>query len=123
MSQTPQNPAIAPAEKGGEPAQYSTENPTASEAAKPSSFPIPVTQRKNPLHGITLEQMLTELVAEVGWEHMAQRVNVKCFTNEPTINSSLKLLRKTPWAREKVEAMYLYLQRERARKARSSGQQ
>lgn len=61
---------------------------------------------------------MNELVAEIGWEKMGQRVKVKCFTNDPSIASSLKLLRKTPWAREKVEAMYLYLQRERARQAR-----
>jgi uncharacterized protein (DUF2132 family) len=65
----------------------------------------------NPLHGITLERLLTELVAEVGWEKMARRVKIACFTSDPSISSSLKFLRRTPWAREKVEAMYLFHRR------------
>jgi uncharacterized protein (DUF2132 family) len=77
-------------------------------------------QARNPLHGITLERMLTELVAEIGWPAMGQRIKVRCFTHDPSISSSLRFLRKTPWAREKVESMYLYLLRERARRARAS---
>ena len=72
----------------------------------------------NPLHGVTLERMLTELVDHFGWEAMGQRIRVRCFTSDPSIPSSLKFLRKTPWAREKVEGMYLYMLRERARRAR-----
>lgn len=72
----------------------------------------------NPLHGVTLERMLTELVEHFGWEAMGQRIRVRCFTSDPSIPSSLKFLRKTPWAREKVESMYLYMLRERARRAR-----
>lgn len=72
----------------------------------------------NPLHGITLERMLTELVDHFGWEAMGQRIRIRCFTSEPSIPSSLKFLRKTPWAREKVEGMYLFMLRERARRAR-----
>jgi uncharacterized protein (DUF2132 family) len=59
------------------------------------------------LHGVTLKMILERLVEKVGWEEMAYRVNINCFKDRPTINSSLKLLRKTPWAREKVEALYL----------------
>jgi uncharacterized protein (DUF2132 family) len=75
-------------------------------------------QPHNPLHGVTLERMLTELVDHFGWEAMGQRIAIRCFTADPSIGSSLKFLRKTPWAREKVEAMYLYMLRERARQAR-----
>ena len=61
----------------------------------------------DPLHGITLERMLNELVEEVGWEHMGYLVPINCFKNDPSIKSSLKFLRRTPWARAKVERMYL----------------
>jgi uncharacterized protein (DUF2132 family) len=66
--------------------------------------------KQNPndlLHGITLEAILTELVEEFGWEEMGKRVNIRCFTHDPSIASSLKFLRRTPWARDKVEAVYL----------------
>jgi uncharacterized protein (DUF2132 family) len=61
----------------------------------------------DPLHGKTLEKIVTELVEEIGWEHMGYLVPVNCFKNDPSIKSSLKFLRKTPWAREKVEKMYI----------------
>ena len=64
-------------------------------------------QPKNPLHGITLEQMLRELADELGWEAMGQAVAIRCFTHDPSIASSLRFLRRTPWARAKVEALYL----------------
>lgn len=59
------------------------------------------------LHGVTLERMLNELVEHLGWERMARRVRIACFMSEPSVSSSLKFLRKTPWARTKVEAMYV----------------
>ncbi len=62
----------------------------------------------NPLQGMTLEAILTILVERHGWETLAQRINVRCFTSDPSIKSSLTFLRKTPWARQKVEAWYLY---------------
>ena len=65
------------------------------------------TQPKNPLHGVTLEMILTDLVEHYGWEELGQTINIKCFIHEPSIKSSLKFLRKTPWAREKVEGFYL----------------
>lgn len=80
----------------------------------------PQQQPRNPLHGVTLERMLTELVEHFGWEAMGQRIHIRCFTSDPSIPSSLKFLRKTPWAREKVESMYLYMLREQARQARAS---
>lgn len=64
-------------------------------------------QPGNPLHGITLEKMLIELVAKLGWKAMGTAVPVRCFTHEPSIASSLKFLRRTPWARAKVEELYL----------------
>lgn len=61
----------------------------------------------DPLHGITLKIMLAELVGQFGWEEMAENVNIRCFSHDPSIESSLKFLRRTPWARDKVEEMYL----------------
>jgi len=65
------------------------------------------TQPKNPLHGVTLEKLLNELVAFHGWEGLGQRIDIRCFTQDPSIASSLKFLRRTPWAREKVESLYI----------------
>lgn len=67
----------------------------------------PPAQPNNPLHGITLERILTDLVAHYGWEAMGKSVNIKCFQSDPSIKSSLNFLRKTPWARSKVERLYL----------------
>lgn len=69
------------------------------------------TQPNNPLHGITLEQLLNELVACHGWDALGRKINIRCFTHDPSIASSLRFLRRTPWARERVEALYLDLQR------------
>ena len=66
-------------------------------------------QKNNPLHGITLEQLLNYLVENHGWPYMASQVNINCFKNDPSIKSSLAFLRKTPWAREKVENLYIWL--------------
>ena len=64
-------------------------------------------QPNNPLHGITLEQVVTQLEAHYGWEGLAKRVNINCFKKDPSIKSSLKFLRKTPWARDKVEQLFI----------------
>lgn len=64
-------------------------------------------QINNPLHGITLEQIVTQLQAHYGWDGLADRININCFKSDPSVRSSLKFLRKTPWAREKVEALYI----------------
>lgn len=62
---------------------------------------------KDPLHGVTLKQIVNKLVEHYGWQELGERIRINCFTKDPSINSSLKFLRKTPWAREKVEALYL----------------
>lgn len=64
-------------------------------------------QKNNPLHGIKLEQIVTELVERLGWEHLGYLIPINCFNNNPTIKSSLHFLRRTPWARAKVEDLYL----------------
>ena len=64
-------------------------------------------QPRNPLHGITLEMMLTTLVERHGWERLAARIPIRCFTTDPSVGSSLAFLRRTPWARAKVEGWYL----------------
>lgn len=71
-------------------------------------------QPLNPLHGITLEQMLIELVEALGWDAMGQAVAIRCFTHEPSVSSSLRFLRRTPWARAKVEDLYLDHKRDTA---------
>ena len=77
-------------------------------------------QPNDPLHGVTLEMILTQLVEHYGWEEMGTIVRIKCFTNDPSIKSSLQFLRRTPWARSKVEALYLRYKRESAKKPKST---
>ena len=72
-------------------------------------------QKNNPLHGLTLEAIVTALVEHYGWDELGQQINIRCFTEDPSVKSSLKFLRKTPWAREKVESLYLYVQRKQAK--------
>ncbi len=69
-------------------------------------------QAGNPLHGLTLEAIVTALAEHYGWEELGQRIPIRCFTSEPSVASSLKFLRKTPWARDKVEGLYLFMLRE-----------
>ena len=64
-------------------------------------------QKNNPLHGITLKEILAKLVEQQGWEKLAQQIDIRCFKSDPSINSSLNFLRTTPWARAKVEELYL----------------
>ena len=68
-------------------------------------------QPNNPLHGITLEKILTALQAHYGWEELGRQIDIRCFTHDPSIASSLKFLRRTPWARERVESLYVYMVR------------
>jgi len=63
--------------------------------------------QQDSLHGVTLKMIVTELIEYFGWEELGNRINIKCFKINPSINSSLKFLRKTPWARKKVEDLYL----------------
>lgn len=67
-------------------------------------------QPNNPLHGLTLEAIVNSLVDHYGWEELGQRIDIRCFNNDPSVKSSLKFLRKTPWARDKVEELYLSTQ-------------
>lgn len=64
-------------------------------------------RKQDPLHGVTLKMIVAQLEERYGWDELGRRINIKCFTSNPSISSSLKFLRKTPWAREKVEALYL----------------
>lgn len=64
-------------------------------------------QKNNPLHGLTLEAIVTRLAEHYGWQKLGQLISIRCFQSEPSVKSSLKFLRKTPWAREKVEQLYL----------------
>ncbi|MDD2924205.1 VF530 family protein [Rhodoferax sp.] len=83
--------------------------PSAPEVLHPPASQV---QPRNPLHGVTLEAMVTALAAHYGWPGLAERIPVRCFSHEPSVPSSLKFLRKTPWARDKVEGLYLFMLRE-----------
>jgi uncharacterized protein (DUF2132 family) len=78
---------------------------------------MPHEQPRNPLHGLTLSTIVTELVEAYGFEDLSEKVPIRCFALDPSIKSSLKFLRKTPWAREKVESLYLWHLRELKRQA------
>ncbi|TAG78078.1 MAG: DUF2132 domain-containing protein [Burkholderiales bacterium] len=75
---------------------------------------------KDPLHGLTLATILEALVAHFGWKELGERIPIRCFTHDPSLNSSLKFLRKTPWAREKVEGLYLFMLRDIRREKRAT---
>lgn len=77
----------------------------------------PAPDDSNPMHGVTLDRILNELVAHYGWNAMGQKIDIRCFTSDPSVPSSLKFLRRTPWARAKVEAMYRDLLRVRSRQS------
>ncbi len=74
-------------------------------------------QPKNPLHGMTLEKIVTELADYYGWEGLGERINIRCFTHDPSVGSSLKFA-QTPWARDKVESLYLFMLRDMRRAER-----
>ena len=78
--------------------------------------PSSLVQPRNPLHGLTLENIVTELVAFYGWPGLGERIPLRCFTSDPSIASSLKFLRKTAWAREKVEGLYQFMLRDAKRR-------
>ena len=73
------------------------------------------TKQTDPLHGKTLEMIVKHLVFYYGWEHLGTKINIRCFNENPSIKSSLTFLRKTPWAREKVESLYLFMLRDQRR--------
>lgn len=76
-------------------------------AAQPNN-----TQLGNPLHGVTLEAIVTSLSTHYGWDELGRRIPIRCFQSEPSVASSLKFLRKTPWARDRVEGLYLFMLRD-----------
>lgn len=76
-------------------------------------------QKNNPLHGIALKDIMEYLIVTKGWEYLGEAVNINCFQHDPSINSCLKFLRKTPWARTKVESLFLYVKRKEAQKERN----
>ena len=82
------------------------------ESRPPASPAAPVRQAHNPLHGVTLEAVVTALADHYGWDELGRLVPIRCFTFDPSVGSSLKFLRKTPWAREKVESLYLFMLRD-----------
>ncbi|WP_051603265.1 VF530 family DNA-binding protein [Simplicispira psychrophila] len=82
-----------------------------------SAAPAPAAQPRNPLHGLTLQAMVEGLANYFGWQELGERIPVRCFQSDPSVASSLKFLRKTPWAREKVESLYLFMLRDQRRYA------
>ncbi len=83
----------------------------------PPAPAAPAAQPRNPLHGLTLERIVAALADHYGWDGLGARIPLRCFTHDPSVASSLKFLRKTPWARAKVESLYLFMLRD-ARRAR-----
>ncbi|CAN7328074.1 VF530 family DNA-binding protein [Acidovorax sp. LjRoot194] len=81
----------------------------------PESAPAKSAQPRNPLHGVKLETMVVALADYFGWDELGQRIQIRCFQSDPSVGSSLKFLRKTPWAREKVESLYLFMLRDQKR--------
>jgi hypothetical protein len=99
-------------------AMQDDDNHTVPTPAEPPSEPAPTAraaQPRNPLHGLTLEAIVTRLADFYGWDDLGQRIPIRCFTHDPSVGSSLKFLRKTPWAREKVESLYLFMLRDQKR--------
>ena len=90
-------------------APSTTPEPTVAAPAPPAK------QARNPLHGITLEAIVVALSDHYGWAELGRLVPVRCFQSDPSVSSSLKFLRKTPWAREKVESLYLFMLRQQRR--------
>ncbi|WCM89731.1 VF530 family protein [Acidovorax sp. NCPPB 3576] len=98
-----------------------TPSSPASQTQAPAQAAPPAKQPRNPLHGLTLEAIVVALHGYYGWEGLAQRVALRCFESDPSVASSLKFLRKTPWAREKVESLYLFMLREQKRQGGGPG--
>lgn len=94
---------------------------SAGASPTPPQTPPPV-QPRNPLHGVTLEAMVRALSAHFGWVELGRQIPIRCFQHDASVNSSLKFLRKTPWAREKVESLYLFMLRDQKRQAQSRAQ-
>ena len=111
MNSAPPNEHTPPTESNG---AHTTEP---APAPTPPAGAAPAKQARNPLHGITLEAMVVALADYFGWDELGRQIPIRCFQIDPSVGSSLKFLRKTPWAREKVESLYLFMLRERRRNA------
>lgn len=90
--------------------QFGTFNTSVPAWPKGNQSAMNNSQPNNPLHGITLEMIVNELVAFYGWQELGQLIDIRCFNYEPSVASSLKFLRRTPWARERVELLYAHMQ-------------
>ena len=111
MNSVPPTEHTPPTESNGAHTTESAPTPTLPAGAAPAK------QARNPLHGITLEAMVVGLADYFGWDELGRQIPIRCFQIDPSVSSSLKFLRKTPWAREKVESLYLFMLRERRRNA------
>lgn len=96
-----------------EPTRIGPTSALASPRLRPTFARMDSPRSKDPLHGVTLKQLLVELVEEIGWAGLAERVDIRCFRFDPSINSSLVFLRRTPWARAKVEEIYVQMKTRR----------
>lgn len=94
-----------------------TPGSSATEAQPSAPGTTPTRQPRNPLHGVTLEAMVVALADYFGWEELGRQIPIRCFQIDPSVGSSLKFLRRTPWAREKVESLYLFMLRDQRRNA------
>ncbi|MFN7041152.1 MAG: VF530 family DNA-binding protein [Acidovorax temperans] len=111
MNSAPPTEHKPPTESNGAHTTEPVPTPTPTHPASAA----PAKQARNPLHGVTLEAMVVALSEHFGWKELGQRIPVRCFQSDPSVSSSLKFLRKTPWAREKVESLYLFMLREQRR--------
>ena len=111
MNSAPPTEHTPPTESNGAHTTEPAPTPTYPAGAAPAK------QVRNPLHGITLEAMVVALADYFGWDELGRQIPIRCFQIDPSVGSSLKFLRKTPWAREKVESLYLFMLRERKRNA------
>lgn len=111
MNATEPTPTPTPAPAAPDSA---TSDPAAAAEAPPKA---PARQPRNPLHGVTLEAMVVALSDYFGWDELGRQIPIRCFQSDPSVGSSLKFLRKTPWAREKVESLYLFMLRDQRRNA------
>ena len=112
-------PPPAPEPQSEAKAKAKAESVSAAAPATPAVAQAPAApaQPRNPLHGVTLEAMVTALAEHFGWQGLGERIPVRCFQSDPSVASSLKFLRKTPWARAKVESLYLFMLRQQRRSA------
>jgi len=103
-----------------EPTPPSAPDNTSGDLPSSANTPQPKTPAKqphNPLHGVTLEAIVVALADYFGWDELGRQIPIRCFQSDPSVGSSLKFLRKTPWAREKVESLYLFMLRDQRRNA------